>query len=51
MLKQNKWQTWFEAQPKHIQEWMKSQPIYTARDYDKAIVIAFIVGVLFGLLF
>lgn len=51
MFKQNKWEAWWENLDPRTKEWLKKQPIYTAKDYDKAIVISFVIGILVGLIF
>lgn len=51
MLKQNKWELWWDNLDSRTKQWLEKQPIYTSKDYDKAVVIAFAIGVVVGLIF
>lgn len=44
-----KYQDWYDAQPKHVQEWMEKQPVWHDSDLFKASVVGFVVGLLLGL--
>jgi polyferredoxin len=44
----NKWTEWYDAQPEHIKQWMKRQPIWNDKDLYKATAIGIIIGFLVG---
>lgn len=50
MFKPNKWEVWFESQPKWTQEYIKKQAVWNDRDMWKAGLIGYAVGMVIGLL-
>ena len=48
MFKPSKWSQWYDAQPEHVKQWMKTQPIWYDRDLFKACAFGVFVGILIG---
>ena len=51
MFKNNKWEDWWDNLDPRTKAWLEKQPIYTVKDYNKAIIVSLVIGFLFGLLF
>jgi ferric-dicitrate binding protein FerR (iron transport regulator) len=47
----SKWEQWYNAQPKHVQEWMDKQAVWNDIDMFKALATGMIIGFLVGLIF
>jgi hypothetical protein len=41
-------QEWLEKQPKHTQEWLKNQAIWTDADMSKVFLFGVFVGIIIG---
>lgn len=44
----NKWQAWYDSLPKHTQEYLNKQPLWTDKDLALFVSIALCVGFFFG---
>jgi ElaB/YqjD/DUF883 family membrane-anchored ribosome-binding protein len=51
MLKQNKWESWWDSLSPVTQDYLKAQPIWHDSDMFKAAAVGAFVGFLIGLLF
>lgn len=50
MFKPNKWDQWYDAQPKHIQRWIdQDRAIWYDSDMWRAGIVGLVFGILIGL--
>jgi hypothetical protein len=43
-------QRWLKSQPKHTQEWLKKQAIWTDADMSKVFLFGALIGVILGVI-
>jgi hypothetical protein len=51
LLKEDKWDAWWNSLSPHTQQYLKNQPIWHDADLYKALGVGMLVGFLIGLLF